>query len=223
MRAALRETRLWQALRSLRRGLRRIDAAVLSPIKGRLGVAMPMDTPDRRVLEQIILPHYAGRDDVRTVLFVGCESYTSHYQRWFRGRSYWTIEPDRAKSCYGSRNHVVDVIEHLDRHFEPHSLDLIVCNGVIGFGLDRRENAELAFQRCFESLRDRGELVVGWNDVAEFRPFRPDDIASLGWFEHRAFPPLGAWRHHTGSELRHVFDFYVRPAGERGARTATDA
>jgi hypothetical protein len=42
-------------------------------------------------------------------------------------------------------------VEHLDRHFPKAHFDLILCNGVYGWGLDDRASCERAFQRCYES------------------------------------------------------------------------
>jgi hypothetical protein len=59
-----------------------------------LGLPNPMRTRDRDTLEQVILPHFAKRRDMRSVLFVGCAWYTRHYEKMFAGRVYRTIDPD---------------------------------------------------------------------------------------------------------------------------------
>ena len=58
-----------------------------------------MRTLDRDTLEQVILPAYAARADIKTVLFVGCAWYTRHYEGMLPGRVYWTIDPDRGRSA----------------------------------------------------------------------------------------------------------------------------
>jgi len=172
---------------------------------------MSIDTPDRRVLEDVILPAFAARADLRRVLWVGCEPYTAHYRRFFRGHEYWTIEPAWKNRLYGARRHVTDTLENLQCHFGTDSLDLILCNGVCGWGLDRREDAEVAFARCFDALRPGGELLLGWNDLDPWRPYRPEDIASLQRFRPRNFEPLGTWHYPVEGEYRHVFNFYEKP------------
>src|ERR1700756_174591 len=48
-----------------------------------LGLPVPMHTEDRRVLEQVIFPHFLALPGVDRVLFVGCDWYTKHYERAF--------------------------------------------------------------------------------------------------------------------------------------------
>src|SRR5215468_7653391 len=53
-----------------------------------------METEDRRVLENVIFPYYRALRGLKSVLFVGCDWYTRHYERaYFRGTDYWTIDP----------------------------------------------------------------------------------------------------------------------------------
>lgn len=100
------------------------------------GFDFRMKTDDRRVLEDTILPAIARTPEYRRILFIGCDWYTRGYQKLFAARDYWTMEIDPAKSKYGARQHIVDSAENIAQHFQPDSLDFIVCNGVIGWGLD---------------------------------------------------------------------------------------
>ena len=72
-------------------------------------------------------------------LFVGCAPFTWHYEAIFPGRDYTTIDQDPRCRRYGATRHVVDKPKNLDRHVAPGSFDLIVCNGVFGWGLDERD------------------------------------------------------------------------------------
>lgn len=198
--------------------LRRIREASTVRLKAVLGIPMPIDTPDRRILEDVILPAYAARADLPRVLWVGCETYTAHYRRFFHAHEYWTLEPAWKKRLYGGRRHVTATLENLQRHFASDSLDLIFCNGICGWGLDRLEDAEVAFERCFDALRPGGELLVGWNDREPWRPFRPEDITSLRRFRPKTFEPLGTWRCPVEGEMRHVFDFYDKPMVDESVR-----
>ena len=176
-----------------------------------LGLPNRMRTRDRDTLEQVILPAYAARSDIRTVLFVGCAWYTKHYEKMLPGRAYLTIDPDPWKKRFGSRRHIVAGLERLDEHVAAGSLDLIVCNGVFGWGLDDRDDCERAFDSCFTALRPAGELIIGWNDVAEHRPLALASLRSLARFRASVFAPLGASQYLANPENQHVFNFYVRP------------
>lgn len=175
-----------------------------------LGLPNPICTPDRETLEQTILPSYAGRGDIKTVLFVGCDFYTRHYEKMFTGAAYWTIDPDKWKRRFGARSHYVIGMEQIAAHFAPGSLDLVVCNGVFGWGLNARADVERAFDGCFSCLREGGHLVLGWNDVPERRPLALDSLASLARFRRESFPALGTDHYVATPATQHTFDFFVK-------------
>ena len=184
-------------------------------VRNALGLPNPMRNADRDVLEQVILPVYAQRDDMRAVLFVGCDWYTRHYEKMFDGKRYATIDPDPWKRKFGAREHAVIGMENIDAQFAPASLDLIVCNGVFGWGLNDRSDIERAFDGAFSSLRDGGHLVVGWNDLPERRPLPLDSLNSLARFCREPFEALGSADHRVPTDNRHTFSFYVKRGTER--------
>ena len=131
-----------------------------------LGLPATLRTEDRRILEQVILPEYARRSDIGRVLFVGCASYTQRYGEIFGGREYWTIVPVARRRRYGSERHIVDRLQNLGNHVPAGYFDLVVCNGVLGWGLNAPEDANSALAACHTHLRAGGDLLLGWNDVA---------------------------------------------------------
>jgi len=169
-------------------------------------------TPARLFLERIVIRHYMERPEVAKVLFVGCERYTAHYSKWFRQKEYWTIEPDPLKRRYGAKHHVVDVLQNLDAHFEPKTFDLIICNGVFGFGLNDRADCEKAFEHCFTRLVGGGEFMLSWCDVPQYCPFPPESLRSLSGFEPMEFGPIGTSGYECeGAVGRNIFKFYRKP------------
>lgn len=179
-----------------------------------VGLTAPMRTPDRIILENVIIPFFVARG-VGRVLFVGTDWFTKHYDRFFAGSDYWTIEIEPGRRRFGAAQHVVDSLEHLDRHFQKAYFDLILCNGVYGWGLDESESCERAFQQCFDCLREQGVLMLGWNDVPEHRPFPPESIQSLAQFARLEDSPFGTWRYAAQTPGRHIYDFYTKHAGGR--------
>lgn len=178
-----------------------------------LGRIDRLPTRDRQLLEQTILPHYAARADVERVLFVGCAWYTRTYADLFPQATFITLEPNPRRARYGAAHHIVDGLERLDRYVSPGTLDLIVCNGVFGWGLDAHADCERAFDACHLALRPHGELVLGWNDVPAHKPCDPRTLASLRRFEPVRFAPADeASRWYAGTDNRHVFDFLRKPA-----------
>ncbi len=187
-----------------------LHALLLRGLRGLLGIELSLPTEDRRVLEKVVLP-YLGEACSR-VLFVGCDWYTSHYEKLFAGKEYWTLEKEPRRRKYGAARHVTDVLANLAAHFPPGHFDAIVVNGVLGWGLDGRAEAEASLEACRLALREGGVLVLGWNDVPEKRPLAPEESQSLARLRPFVFPPLGSARHATATVNRHTFSFYSRPA-----------
>lgn len=168
-----------------------------------------MDTEDRRILEQVVFPWFSVLPEVRSILFVGCDWYTRHYERsYFRGKDYWTVEPDPAHRKFAGKQHVVASLEQIDKFFPSDRFDLIVCNGVYGWGLNDRENIENAFGQCWSRLKPGGCFILGWDNIPARTPVPLDQLSSLRVFDHLEFPPLSGWRYETATPYRHTFDFY---------------
>lgn len=174
---------------------------------------------DRRLLEETVLAGYAADASLRVLVFVGCDWYTEHYVALFApGRErFRTIDIDPAKACFGAPGgHVVAPMQELDRHFAPGSVDVIVANGVYGWGIDDRDSLGAAFAAALQVLRPGGELVLGWNNVETLAPFDPAAVAGELGFTRSTANPLGAWRTPTDTPLRHTFDVYLSPSPARG-------
>jgi SAM-dependent methyltransferase len=197
-------------LAKLRRAPELLRALLFRGLRG-VGVDVSLPTEDRRLLEQVVLPYFAAAPRFGRVLFVGCDWYTSRYEKLFAGRDYWTLEKDPRRRKHGAARHVTDALVNLPAHFAERHFDLIVVNGVLGWGLDEPEEAERSLAACVETLREGGVLVLGWNDVAEKRPLVPEEARSLQPLRPWPFPPLGTARHQTATANRHTFSFFVRP------------
>lgn len=190
----------------------RIFFRLVRDLKSLFGVESYLRNEDRRVLEQVIFHYFLHEDRFADVLFVGCHWYTRGYNKPFEEKkNYWTIEISPSRKKYGAKQHIVDGMENLSRHFKPGSLDLILCNGVFGWGMDTRPVVEQAFQASFDCLREGGVLVIGWDDIAERRPFCLQECQSLRQFKPFIFPPFAAARYVTETPYQHTYDFYAKP------------
>jgi SAM-dependent methyltransferase len=177
-----------------------------------LGLPPRADTADRRWLEQVLLPHYAPRTDVATVLLVGTRWYTRHYPSLLPRQRCISIDIAPSASSHGSPGgHIVDDVRHVEHHLAPASVDLVLFNGVFGWGLDDAVALDQAVGALAHVLRPRGELVFGWNDVAAHCPFDWRAVPRWKAFEPLPFAPA---RGQTGLTLdtdnRHRFDFFSR-------------
>ena len=191
--------------------IRAVRSRLYGFMRNQLRMAAPMLTEDRRVLEQVIFPYYGDDPRIRTLLFVGCDSYTAHYQRrYFPGHDYWTVDPDATCRRFGAKQHVIAPLQEIDRHFSSGFFDLIIFNGVYGWGLNTLEDCETAIANCHSRLSDGGHLLLGWNDVPGRDPAPLSAVSSLARFSACSFPPLGSCRHLTDTPNRHTYCFYQK-------------
>jgi hypothetical protein len=166
-------------------------------------------TPDRVFLEDVIVPGMLAREDVRRVLDIGVAWYTRSYPKLFKGVDYWTVDynPESAKIAT-AQHHTISATD-LDKVFEPEMFDLIVCNGVVGWGLNSREDVATGLNAMATVMRPGAWMVLGWNDMEGRRV--PDlDVLLAERFERTVFPPVGADHFIPDTPYAHRFDFFVR-------------
>lgn len=188
---------------------RRIKLWVRKTLMDR-GIDLYKRSPDRKFLEKKILPHLAALPHCRRVLFIGCDWYTRGYRKFFARQDYWTLDYDPAKQSFGAPQHIVDSMTNLGAHFDADSLDVIVCNGVFGYGLDDPQAVSQAFDACYECLRSGGILVLGWNDIPERRPFDPLTSPGLQRFKPYVTESIGSSRVAVPMRTRHTYDFLIK-------------
>jgi hypothetical protein len=192
----------------IRESIERVQRRVNHRIRLFLHLPVRLKSVDRNLLDNKILPWFARQDYIQKVLFVGCEYYTVHYPGIFSNTEFWTIEPDRVKSKYGSKNHIVGFLQDLCQFVPANSFDLIIFNGVYGWGLNTREDIEGSFDACFSCLKTGGFLIFGWNNIEERIPVPLKSIKALELFQPFIIPGIGGPRIETNSHNKHVFDFY---------------
>jgi SAM-dependent methyltransferase len=164
---------------------------------------------DRRVLEQIIIPFLLSRLAPRTVLEIGREPYQAFYNEFFAGRELWTVDRDANKAPFGARNHIVDDAANLRRHFPEGYFDLVLMNGVLGWGLNEREAIEQAFDAVHALLAPGGVFVLGWNDTPDLVPVPLNQMQALKLFDPYFFPPLNGTSFKC-STCEHTYSFFVK-------------
>ena len=200
--------------------LSRLAGRSVREIRSVFGLASFLRNEDRRVLEQVIFPHFLGDRTCQDILFVGCDWYTKGYGAWFAGKNYWTIEVDPALRKFGAEQHIVDSLQNIPRHFPRGTLDLIICNGVFGWGLDAASDVEKALRACYDTLRDGGILLAGVDGVEERRPYALETSDALRAFAPYIFPPLDTADYLTDTPYRHRFLFFRKPRAGADDRRA---
>jgi hypothetical protein len=181
------------------------------PILDRVRVAVAeraiAGNPDRIYMETVILPTLAN-DRFRRVLFVGCRRYTRGYGRWFTSRAieYWTTDIDPKARRWGEpRRHVTADVRDLSQHFAPGGFDLVLLNGVFGFGVDDTASMNTTLDVLHALIAPKGVLMVGWNFGLIADPAGLARMRAL--FQPTTIPPL-PHRKAFADMVGHVYDFY---------------
>ena len=116
-----------------------------------------------------------------------------------------TIEPDPKQAMYGSsQHHIIGYLQELQHYAKPASFDVIILNGVIGWGLNEDKHIEMAVKDMHKALRTSGVIVVGYNEGAncchQFEPY----------FKRSTLGPLPHSIDLKTSELHHKYMFFER-------------
>ena len=180
-------------------------------VKTRLGIPVRYSSPARTILEDTILPYFSTKHKELKTLFVGCDWYTKHYQAYFHNGKYWTIDPDLTKKRYGAKHHIIGTLEQLNQFFPPDYYGVIICNGVLGYGLNTPTQIEQAFTNCYTRLRPGGIFMLGREEDRTFLAFSNEEIPSLRPFNPFIFPPLGTSSYSTKPTYNYSFHFFEKP------------
>jgi LmbE family N-acetylglucosaminyl deacetylase len=167
---------------------------------------------DRPLLTETILPALRDRAAGADVLFVGVEWYTAGYPALFPAGNLVTMDIDDAVARHGGPRHLTADVLELGRYVDDMSFDSVVCNGVLGHGVDAEDDVRRALDAMCRCLRPDGLLVVGWNDTAELRVPGLEAIAASVGLEPTAGAGLPTWRTGPLGPLRHTYDVYRRSA-----------
>lgn len=143
---------------------------------------------DRSFLTTQIFSFFENLRDGQKILFVGTHRYTKAYETFFSRQNFMTIDRDPQMAKYGAKTHqTVDVT-----HLQETGFDVIVLNGVIGFGLDKFDDIRAAALKLRNSLKPGGWLVLGTHPSV----FSPDVAAVFSHlFLQTTFPPTGETFH----------------------------
>jgi LmbE family N-acetylglucosaminyl deacetylase len=189
--------------------------AVLAPRRARnrrrwVRRHLELSEADRAVLTDQILPAVREAAAGADVLFVGVEWYTAGYPALFPEGNLVTMDLTETVAIHGASRHLTADLRELDQHFEEGSFAAIICNGVLGYGVDSPEDVRRALAAMRSCLSPDGHLVIGWNDTEGRRVPALEEIALNVGLE----PTTGAGlaTSHMGpiGPLRHIYDVYRR-------------
>ena len=163
--------------------------------------------PDRQVMADSYVPALAAKGG--RILWVGCREYTldDYAALEALGGEVWTTDIDAGAARWGrpGRHRTGDVCQ-ADRLFSDLTFDAVVCNGVLGYGVDTPEQQRQALTAMAAVLRPGGRLLLGWNtDKIE------DPVAAGLTTADFAPAPLGDRPTRVAFDaVTHVYDSLIR-------------
>ncbi len=173
-----------------------------------------IQTHDRTLLEQVIFQEIFLTGRYRNILFAGCASYTSWYP-WifecFDSIRFETIDQDPANQQHGCRRHhrVGRLEELVNSSNQVGPYDLVILNGLFGFGTDDAEGIRQVISASRKVLQPGGMLLIGFNDVAGNARFDPDWISERD-FRRGIIPGTNEHDFLAQGEHRHRFVSFIR-------------
>lgn len=160
----------------------------LSPhLAVKMGIEFPLKSPNRVFLETSIFQYinkiYGHKQPRSNGLFIGTDKRSWHYPRVLDLELH-TIDIESKKAFYGNhKHHIVGSATELERYYDPKSFDVIIGNGLIGFGMNAPEQCEQLLMGASLLLKDDGLFVVGFNDGPEFVNFKVKEVKNYQLFE----------------------------------------
>jgi SAM-dependent methyltransferase len=197
--------------------LTRIVVRVLPWAKGlipRLRIVVPIVNADRDFLENRIFAFLVDDATVKTVLFAGVELYTWHYAKYLKGKQFCTIDIDSNKAPFGSKDgHTVGSVTQLSTFYDRDYFDVVILNGLIGYGLNSKQDVDRALAESFAILRPGGLMIIGWNNTPEHLDFVLEGLEAYQLYD-KYIPErlsLTSNRIEANASNKHTFDFLTKP------------
>lgn len=169
------------------------------------------------MLERIIFRGIFLEERYRRILFVGCAPYTGWYPlllERFPPIRFETLDADPENRRYGCpRHHRVGRLEELaGGPGAPEPYDLVILNGLFGYGTDDPQAIHRALDAAGQAVRPGGTLLIGFNDLAGPARFDP------GWiprdrFEPAPIPGMAVHDFLAEGSHRHRFVSFRKTAG----------
>ncbi|WP_198026514.1 class I SAM-dependent methyltransferase [Bradyrhizobium sp. ARR65] len=168
--------------------------------------------PDRAILLETIFPALGqtrAMANTSRVLWIGCRPYTTLYYDLIeqKGAECWSIDIDPEMQPFGRPGHHItgDMLK-LEQLFPANYFDAVLCNGVLGYGVDRPADQLRGFEALAAVTKPDGWLLIGWNTDRISDPLKL--ALANRRFEHAPLP--GVTARYVVEGCTHVYDTYRR-------------
>lgn len=174
----------------------------------------------RHILEHDIFAAIYADPAVHTILFVGVGPYTSWYPALFRTRpnlDFATVDADPQVARWGARGgHRIARLETLADESEHRcAYDLVIANGLFGFGTDSDQANASVVDACHGVLTPGGRLLVGYSEPGTFDP----RLVDRARFRPAMVPGLPTELYVTANANRHAFACFMKLEPDEPAPT----
>lgn len=169
--------------RALRYPFLRLYHYVYLPFCFLAKIPTPKNKPDRTFLEHDIFTFINNLPRLKAILFAGVEIYTWHYYKLLPHKTVYTIDFNPKLAKYGTPHlHTVGSVCTLGDYYAPDSMDVIFYNGLIAFGLNKREDIIAAITAAHATLKPGGLFIIGWNNTPKHLNFNIEELDVLQQF-----------------------------------------
>lgn len=164
---------------------------------------------DRQYLIHSIFPALKQVTKAPAILSVGVRPYTMRWEYLLKAQGasrFDTIELDATTAIYGSNHaHFQDIAQNIDKHVEANTYDVVIANGVLGWGIDSpTEISEFYFAQA-RVMKSKGYLILGYNPQV-------GSNHTAGIEQHFKKVTFGGLPQSTAFDVewKHLYEFYQK-------------
>lgn len=146
-------------------------------------------------------------------LFLGLDKHNWHYPRLL-DCEFHSIDLNPSNAIYGRPGrHITGSVLHLSDHYPANHFPIVVANGLIGFGINNKDDFHVMMQKIKIIMQDGGLLILGYNNRPDRLSFDIDEaIQSLDMLPVTpSIPGITSHVHEVSDGFMHRYVFLLKP------------
>jgi SAM-dependent methyltransferase len=199
----------------------------MSPTLARkLNLDFRLHAPSRQFLEKQVFGLLNSQSDSQAsrvnCLFIGLDKHNWHYPGLL-DMNFHSIDIKPTNAVYGPPGrHMLGSALTLSQFYERDAFDIVIANGLIGFGVDEEGQFNQLMAQIHGVLADAGLLILGYNDRPDRLSFRVEGSEGYDLYEPFVPPIAGvsSAHHKIPDSFEHKYVFMrKRPGNWPGRRS----